>query len=276
MNKQIFNQLGGFPLETDNLDWMQSAYDIFNALGYIAGDKTIISGCVETGGSVSNGIVFLNGEVFKFVGGVKQATVRILENETTKVFENGNTNVVHKERYVTFATGTGSINWSDFQSINSIKNIQSRILPPGTNPQLYSGDVNSIPNGWQLCDGTNGTPDLQSRFIVGYDPTDPDYDAIGDNGGSKKVTPSGSNSNEDINVTVSKDGWGTTGGPLGSVGAGRLVVGSGINENAEALESLRAAANDQALTGSHSHTFTGAEQENRPPYYVLAYIIYTG
>ena len=32
---------------------------------------------------------------------------------------------------------------------------------------LWSGSSGSIPNGWQLCDGTNDTPDLRDRFIVG-------------------------------------------------------------------------------------------------------------
>lgn len=31
---------------------------------------------------------------------------------------------------------------------------------------MWSGEVNNIPNGWALCDGRNGTPDLQDRFIV--------------------------------------------------------------------------------------------------------------
>ncbi len=30
---------------------------------------------------------------------------------------------------------------------------------------MYNGDV--APSGWTLCDGTNGSPDLRSRFIVG-------------------------------------------------------------------------------------------------------------
>jgi len=32
---------------------------------------------------------------------------------------------------------------------------------------MWSGAINAIPEGWALCDGTNGTPDLQDRFIVG-------------------------------------------------------------------------------------------------------------
>lgn len=32
---------------------------------------------------------------------------------------------------------------------------------------MWSGSIASIPAGWALCDGTNGTPDLRDRFIVG-------------------------------------------------------------------------------------------------------------
>lgn len=32
---------------------------------------------------------------------------------------------------------------------------------------MWSGDVNKIPQCWALCNGSNGTPNLQDRFIVG-------------------------------------------------------------------------------------------------------------
>jgi hypothetical protein len=32
---------------------------------------------------------------------------------------------------------------------------------------MWSGTVASIPQGWLLCDGQNGTPDLRDRFIKG-------------------------------------------------------------------------------------------------------------
>lgn len=32
---------------------------------------------------------------------------------------------------------------------------------------LWSGSTGSIPSGWLLCDGTNSTPDLRNRFVVG-------------------------------------------------------------------------------------------------------------
>lgn len=32
---------------------------------------------------------------------------------------------------------------------------------------MWSGLLVDIPNGWALCDGTNGTPDLRERFVRG-------------------------------------------------------------------------------------------------------------
>ena len=32
---------------------------------------------------------------------------------------------------------------------------------------LWSGSIASIPAGWQLCDGTNGTPMLIDSFVIG-------------------------------------------------------------------------------------------------------------
>ncbi len=32
---------------------------------------------------------------------------------------------------------------------------------------MWSGAAGTVPRGWALCDGTNGTPDLQDKFVVG-------------------------------------------------------------------------------------------------------------
>jgi microcystin-dependent protein len=32
---------------------------------------------------------------------------------------------------------------------------------------LWYGSIGSVPTGWYLCDGSNGTPDLRDRFIIG-------------------------------------------------------------------------------------------------------------
>jgi len=32
---------------------------------------------------------------------------------------------------------------------------------------LWYGSLASIPNGWALCNGANGTPDLRNKFVIG-------------------------------------------------------------------------------------------------------------
>jgi microcystin-dependent protein len=49
---------------------------------------------------------------------------------------------------------------------------------------LWSGSTASIPSGWVICDGTNNTPDLRDRFVVGAGSS---Y-AVDATGGSSSVT----------------------------------------------------------------------------------------
>lgn len=68
--------------------------------------------------------------------------------------------------------------------LNADMSVVDRYLVPPGGIIMWSGSVVNIPNDWALCDGTNGTPDLRDRFIVGVGST---Y-APGDTGGSNSVT----------------------------------------------------------------------------------------
>jgi hypothetical protein len=50
----------------------------------------------------------------------------------------------------------------------------------------WSGSVNNVPTHWNLCDGSNGTPDMRDRFVVGAGST---Y-AVGATGGAATVDAS--------------------------------------------------------------------------------------
>ncbi len=54
-----------------------------------------------------------------------------------------------------------------------------RMLPTGI-ITLWYGSIATIPSGWVLCDGNNGTPNLKNKFIVGAGDTYA-VDAIGGN-----------------------------------------------------------------------------------------------
>jgi microcystin-dependent protein len=60
---------------------------------------------------------------------------------------------------------------------------ESGYLVPSGIIVMWKGSVASIPDGWALCNGSNGTPDLRDRFIVG---------ARQDDGGVAKTNVTGS------------------------------------------------------------------------------------
>ena len=121
---------------------------------------------------------------------------------------------------------------------------------------IWSGNSTNFPIGWVLCDGTNGTPDLRSQFIVGAEfDTDLSNDGyrLGDKGGAETVTL-----NEDqipqhvhpINNTT-------------------LIDGS------YDIKSYGVTGNDKQLKRTNDIKTTGESgpHNNMPPYYALCYIM---
>jgi hypothetical protein len=115
MNLFNFIQTGGFPMDVDVLDQMQTAYNLYNGLGALAGDIAIIKGCVLSGSTVSDGVVYINGEVLDFRSGVVAPNVIIIQESQSKEFENGSVNEVHYTRYATFGVATTSYPWTSFK-----------------------------------------------------------------------------------------------------------------------------------------------------------------
>ena len=213
MNYIDFDQLGGFPLSTNILKKLQSAFALFNSLGQIAGDKTIIAGCTVAGSNVGNGVVFVNDECFEFRGGVAQAKVIIKEDADTLVFGNNNSYPVIKTRYVTFGTGVGQMDWADFKKPTATKelptNLATRlaaiekkvaVFQSGGGMVLWNKPAIDIPEGWQEV------VDWKGRIPVGMDVTQPEFNTLGKQGGAKEKMLSDKNMAPHQHAT----NWGTS------------------------------------------------------------------
>ena len=123
---------------------------------------------------------------------------------------------------------------------------------------------------WHLCDGTNGTPDLRGRFILGASASH----AVGTTGGEEahSLTPD-ENAPHDHGATCSRAGLHAHG--IKSP-AGKADDGSGIGRG-YIWDKVQTYNTEQA--GEHDHEITigvsgsGAPHNNMPPYYTLSYIM---
>jgi hypothetical protein len=133
---------------------------------------------------------------------------------------------------------------------------------------LWSGSVASVPSGWNLCDGTNGTPDLRNRFVVGAGST---Y-AVGDTGGSADATLVSHTHTATSAVT---DPGHTHGMPSGFYSGGSSAFGgdSGINRWTNASGNTNSNTTGITVATSVSTEGSSGTDANLPPYYALAYIM---
>jgi microcystin-dependent protein len=70
-------------------------------------------------------------------------------------------NITNRGQFI----NTGSAKITDNLEVNG--DISGNIVSFKGIIVMWSGTIGTIPNGWKLCDGQYGTPDLRSRFIVG-------------------------------------------------------------------------------------------------------------
>jgi len=138
---------------------------------------------------------------------------------------------------------------------------------------MWSGAT--APDGWALCDGSAGTPDLRGRFIVGLDPTDPDYAAIGINGnlGTKTTTLTEAQIPSHTHTTDPGGAHAHTIQNMDADGLDHDASGGGGQQYWRSNNG----SNLGFSGGDHTHTISntggGGDHENRPPYYALAFIM---
>jgi hypothetical protein len=155
---------------------------------------------------------------------------------------------------------------------------------------LWSGSVASIPADWALCDGTNGTPDLRNRFVVGAGSTYA-VDETGEgsipehshDAGDMQTNNTGSHSHSGSTSTTGNHNHSYTYAPIGtiSVVGGSAVVKAPGNPGTYTTGSNGNHSHSITINsaGSHAHTVAGTTgvagtgSSVIARYYALAYIM---
>jgi len=151
------------------------------------------------------------------------------------------------------------------------------VIPSGL-ISMWSGGIASIPFGWSLCDGSNGTPDLRDRFVVGaggsYSPNN--------TGGSKDAVvvehghtmSSAGNHTHSINDPGHNHSYASsnTGNEISSYNPGSSIVSPQTGSTGSSLTNISINSN-----GDHTHTINNTGEsgtdKNLPPYFALAFIM---
>ena len=77
-------------------------------------------------------------------------------------------------------TDSANVQIATYDDLYGILGTSASVTPiPSGGILIWSGSIGSIPVGYYLCNGSNGTPDLRDKFVVGAGST---Y-AVGNTGG---------------------------------------------------------------------------------------------
>jgi microcystin-dependent protein len=190
----------------------------------------------------------------------------------------------------------GAYEWTGYAWIRKVAAAEG--VPQGA-IIMWSGAESAIPSGWAICDGTNGTPNLRNRFILGsgVGANNP----VGSTGGETSATLSVANMpahahggaaalSGNISGTTSSTG-GHDHSPLNPANGTCQNVTVAAGSTAYNVAAYGNTANGTYRTssvGDHNHTFSGTISGGNvtiasegsgesfkimPPYYALAFII---
>jgi len=137
---------------------------------------------------------------------------------------------------------------------------------------IWYGSIGSVPSGWYLCDGSNGTPDLRDRFVIGAGST---Y-SVAATGGSAThtITTAEMPSHSHTATTTSTDSghahtfiYQNSSTPGGGSAINTVAGG---NSGSTSTASGNAVITSTTTVGS---TGSGTAFSILNPYYALAYIM---
>ena len=139
---------------------------------------------------------------------------------------------------------------------------------------MWSGSIASIPSGWYLCNGSNGTPDLRNKFIIG---ADADEFSLAKTSITGSATQTGGSKDSIVvaHTHTATDHSHTGVARVSQLDPKRYLLtgysGVGANEGMGTADTTSQTTDTAAVT--IASTGTSGTNANLPPYYALAFIM---
>lgn len=288
----LTTSLTNYPLTIEGLRLLQDAITLASCGALTGGSSDgcyIVSGCTTSDKVVSPGTLLIAGELYSIS---KEYTVATYI-QITPVYEDvtvGETtyNDARLIKTISFTDSpSGNYHkWADFVRITTNADLASLISNNGINYKntsnylvpkggiiMWSGNIDDIPYGWGLCDGNTHygvkTPDLKGKFIQGYAIG---VNSIGDTGGTDTTYDVISH----VHSYVGDDSIWSSG-----------LTGQGYSKSDLSVNNGAVGGYDMTSTSRYNTFYfypsstplritSGSVKgslENRPSFYVLAYIM---
>ena len=133
---------------------------------------------------------------------------------------------------------------------------------------LWSGSIGSIPAGYALCNGSNGTPDLRDRFVIGAGST---YAVNATGGSADSIVPTHTHA-----ATVTDPGHNhaaSNASLMGSWPGGAENLRNDLRSVGYAPVTIN--TNTTGISVTNANAGVSGTGANIPPYYALCYIMKT-
>lgn len=237
--------------DTDNKiqDTMDDLADFVNSSGAYTGQGLMFDYVDKANNQTITGVkTFSNGIISNVTG----------NSETTTKWNTARSITLTGDVTGTISGVDGSSNISIATSFALTKIISGMII-------MWSGSQASIPSGWLLCNGSNGTPNLMDRFVIGAGNS---Y-AVGATGGSKDATLV-SHTHTATSTAAGAHSHNYTRTDYSTAATDYQFSGS---------YSLSQTTQSTTAVGDHTHTISvdtvgsSATNANLPPYYALCFIM---
>jgi len=166
------------------------------------------------------------------------------------------------------AVGNTIQTYDNLYGIVGVQSSSGATIPSGL-ISLWSGSIGSIPSGWLLCDGTNGTPNLKDSFIVGAGNL---YSVGGTGGSTDAIVVSHTHTATSTSTVTDPGHHHNYTAPSSGGGSGFAAAGSGSQVNGTSTTTSTTGVS-VATTTTNNSTGVSGTNANLPPYYALAYIM---
>ncbi len=199
------------------------------------------------------------------------------QTDALTILPNGNIGIATK-------TPTQKLDVQGNVHVNGNINTQGKVqennhdlVPRGT-IIMWHGRRDSIPEGWRICNGDKGTPDLRNRFIVSVG----DKYEVNDKAGQDRVTlkmEEMPKHNHTATSTIdNKDGnhlhyWNGYKKRKHDGGGGDVRSREKISNDSKDVINNNDGAHTHRINTQIGHSGGGASHENRPAYYALFFLM---